>query len=335
MTQQLTTIFEKIIAGELPCTKVYEDGDLFAFLDIHPVAKGHTLLITKQPIPWIQDVPDDLISKAFIKSKDLIKAMKTDLKNWKFTDVLRDVGLNGSEAKIYEYLLNNGAKRASVIAKQLELSRVITYRFLDNLVRLAVVEKIEREGSVAMFMAQHPGQLSTLLERKKQQLTKAELELQHTLGAMASAYNLAGGKPNVQFFEGVKGIKKVAFDSLTAEEVVTIVDAERFRTKYPTLNVEFTKQRQLTKQKKRVLFNKGTPVITKNDPWVEHRAAHLRIDAASLVNIYDDSVSFITLDDDRDIGIIIQDQGIATFMKSVFENLWQGADQPPKSGDHA
>lgn len=73
------TIFEKIITGDIPSTKIYEDKDLFAFFDIAPVAKGHTLLVTKQPIPWVQDVPDELISKAFIKSKDIITAMKTGL----------------------------------------------------------------------------------------------------------------------------------------------------------------------------------------------------------------------------------------------------------------
>lgn len=70
------TIFEKIIAGEVPCTKIYENDDLFAFLDINPVHKGHTLLITKQPFPWIQEVPDELLAKAFVATKPIINSMK-------------------------------------------------------------------------------------------------------------------------------------------------------------------------------------------------------------------------------------------------------------------
>ncbi len=70
------TIFEKIIAGEVPCTKIYEDENLFAFLDINPVHKGHTLLITKQAFPWIQDVPDQLLAKAFVATKPIINSMK-------------------------------------------------------------------------------------------------------------------------------------------------------------------------------------------------------------------------------------------------------------------
>lgn len=73
---QNDTIFGKIIRGEIPSTKVYEDDQFLAFLDINPVRKGHTLLMPKDRYQWIQDVPDELLSQSFIKVKDLIVAMK-------------------------------------------------------------------------------------------------------------------------------------------------------------------------------------------------------------------------------------------------------------------
>jgi len=45
----METIFSKIIAGEIPCTKIYEDDTVLAFLDINPIQPGHTLVIPKQP----------------------------------------------------------------------------------------------------------------------------------------------------------------------------------------------------------------------------------------------------------------------------------------------
>lgn len=51
-------IFCKIIRGELPSYKVYEDDVFFAFLDIHPRAKGHTLVIPKKHYQWAYDVPE-------------------------------------------------------------------------------------------------------------------------------------------------------------------------------------------------------------------------------------------------------------------------------------
>lgn len=73
------TIFGKIIRGEIPATKVYEDGDFLAFLDINPVSKGHTLLIPKEHFTWIHDAPDSLIEKIFVKAKELIIAQKKAL----------------------------------------------------------------------------------------------------------------------------------------------------------------------------------------------------------------------------------------------------------------
>ncbi len=70
------TVFEKIIKGEIPCTKIYEDDDFFSILDINPVSKGHTLILTKKSYPWIQDVPDEIIGKIFIKTKYIISSLK-------------------------------------------------------------------------------------------------------------------------------------------------------------------------------------------------------------------------------------------------------------------
>lgn len=70
------TVFEKIIDGEIPCTKVYEDERFLAFLDINPVTKGHTLLIPKQKYTWIHDTPDAIVGDIFIKAKEIIIAMR-------------------------------------------------------------------------------------------------------------------------------------------------------------------------------------------------------------------------------------------------------------------
>ena len=55
----MATIFSKIIAGEIPCYKVAENDKFFAFLDINPLAKGHTLVIPKQEVDYIFDLSDE------------------------------------------------------------------------------------------------------------------------------------------------------------------------------------------------------------------------------------------------------------------------------------
>ena len=70
------TVFGKIIRGEIPATKAYEDGQFLAFLDILPASKGHTLLIPTQQYTWIHEAPDEVVAAIFVKAKELINAMR-------------------------------------------------------------------------------------------------------------------------------------------------------------------------------------------------------------------------------------------------------------------
>ena len=69
------TVFGKIIRGELPSTKIYEDAQCLAFLNIHPTTKGHTLLIPKEQYRWMHDAPNEIIATIFIKTKELMKGL--------------------------------------------------------------------------------------------------------------------------------------------------------------------------------------------------------------------------------------------------------------------
>ena len=53
------TIFTKIINGEIPSHKIYEDDKTFAFLDIHPVTEGHVLVVSKSPVEFIWDLSNE------------------------------------------------------------------------------------------------------------------------------------------------------------------------------------------------------------------------------------------------------------------------------------
>lgn len=55
----MSSIFTKIINGEIPCYKIYEDDKTFAFLDIHPETKGHTLVVPKKEVDRLYDLEDE------------------------------------------------------------------------------------------------------------------------------------------------------------------------------------------------------------------------------------------------------------------------------------
>lgn len=73
------TIFSKIIAGEIPCYKVAEDDNFFAFLDINPVNWGHTLVVPKKEIDYIFDMDDEWLAAFTVFAKRVAKALKETL----------------------------------------------------------------------------------------------------------------------------------------------------------------------------------------------------------------------------------------------------------------
>ncbi|MEG1564098.1 MAG: HIT family protein [Bacteroides sp.] len=75
----MATIFSKIIAGEIPCYKVAEDSRFFAFLDINPLVKGHTLIVPKQEVDYIFDLCDDDLAAMHVFAKTVAHAMEQTL----------------------------------------------------------------------------------------------------------------------------------------------------------------------------------------------------------------------------------------------------------------
>ena len=71
----MATIFSKIVAGEIPCYKVAEDEKFFAFLDINPLAKGHTLVIPKQEVDYLFDLPDEDLAAMSVFAKKVALAI--------------------------------------------------------------------------------------------------------------------------------------------------------------------------------------------------------------------------------------------------------------------
>jgi histidine triad (HIT) family protein len=72
----MASIFTKIIEGDIPCYKIYEDEHYFSFLDIRPMAKGHTLLVPKKEIDYIFDIDDELLTGYLPVAKKIAKALE-------------------------------------------------------------------------------------------------------------------------------------------------------------------------------------------------------------------------------------------------------------------
>ena len=72
----MASIFSRIIAGEIPCYKVAEDDNYFAFLDINPITKGHTLVVPKHEVDYLFNLDDDEYKGLMLFAKKVAKALE-------------------------------------------------------------------------------------------------------------------------------------------------------------------------------------------------------------------------------------------------------------------
>lgn len=71
----MASIFTKIIKGEIPCYKVAESEDFFAFLDIHPQSVGHTLVVPKKEVDYFFELEDDLYTELMLFAKKVARSI--------------------------------------------------------------------------------------------------------------------------------------------------------------------------------------------------------------------------------------------------------------------
>lgn len=103
----MTTIFTKIAAGEIPSYKCAEDEHFYAFLDINPVAKGHTLVIPRKEVDYVFDMEDDELAAFELFAKKVARAIKAAFPCKKVAQVI--LGLEVPHAHIHLLPMNSEA----------------------------------------------------------------------------------------------------------------------------------------------------------------------------------------------------------------------------------
>lgn len=117
----MASIFSKIIAGEIPSYKIAENEKFFAFLDINPMAKGHTLVIPKVEVDYIFDLDDSLLTEMILFSKKVATAIKATIPCNRVG--LMVVGLDVPHAHIHLMPIDK-ASDMSLANPKLELSKI-------------------------------------------------------------------------------------------------------------------------------------------------------------------------------------------------------------------
>jgi len=88
-------IFCKIVNGDIPCAKVFEDDKVLSFLDIAPANKGHALIVTKNHYETLLEIPDEDLNDLMIKAKKIARAMHSALGNEGFNVLMNNKKVAG------------------------------------------------------------------------------------------------------------------------------------------------------------------------------------------------------------------------------------------------
>ena len=244
------------------------------------------------------------------------------------SNLLIEAGLSEEQSLTYEALLDKGPQRASNLSDWTGIKRGLTYKVLEQLENMGLIEKKGGKGSVAVFAAGHPSLLMGNIERREKELALAKDVLEHSLGTLSSKYNLIAGKPNMRFYEGKAGLKQVLDDTLTSTEVIyTYTDLEAIEKYIPDVNREYSALREKKGIQKRG-FLLDTPharkiiedyhTNTTETKFIPYKTPEF----GAIMQIYENKVSYITLKKESMIGIIIEDPTIYQMHRSLFEYFW-------------
>lgn len=100
----MASIFSRIVAGEIPSYRVAENDKFYAFLDIAPLSKGHTLVIPKREVDYFYDLEDDELSEMIVFAKSIAKKIKATTGCKKVATVV--LGLEVAHAHIHLVPMN-------------------------------------------------------------------------------------------------------------------------------------------------------------------------------------------------------------------------------------
>lgn len=247
----------------------------------------------------------------------------------KYEQFLIQLGLSKEQAIVYEALIQSGLIPARSITQKTGIKRGMVYKTLEQLIELGLVEKKDNVGKITLFLPAHPNTLRTILEKKNEEVKAVEITLNSVINKLSSDYNLISGRPNVQFFEGLEGMKKVLEDSLSAQtEIYSYADIEIVQKYIPDINAEYVKKREkFNVKKKAILLDTPFSRDFLKDYYKNVTDIKLiKIKSTSfhtVMQIYDNKVSYITLTEKEMIGVIIEDKHIYNMHKDLFEFTWE------------
>ena len=256
------------------------------------------------------------------------------------TEVLKKLDLDEKEIEAYLTLLRIGQARASVLAYQIGLPRTTTQNILNRLEQDGLVMK-SLDQNVALFLPVHPEEIAALLEHKHRKQNYEFEKTMHDLGKvipeLVGLMKTSKAIPNVKFYRGKEGIRKVFWDTLTSKTALKDFANIDAMFKYAQdINDEYVKAREKTTITKRSLLldtpfarkvYEGGTYSSKSHKGYKWIPAD-RYPFAIEMNIYDGKISYVTYVEDDFIGVIVENKHVYKMHDSIWNLLWDVLPAP-------
>jgi sugar-specific transcriptional regulator TrmB len=241
--------------------------------------------------------------------------------------VLKNLGLNDKEIKIYLACLRLGPSPVRKIAQESGVNRGTAYDILRSLIKLGLVSYYHKDKN-QYFIAENPEKLKEALDQKQKDLEKTKLEISEIIPQLRSIYDDASNEPVVKFYEGELGIKKVLQDVLSHCDKSQDQNKEYYVYSSSTLKKylydtypEFSNDRIKANIKVKVIsIGPGGETRGLDErKWLTRKES-----APTYTLIYNGKVAMISVDlNNKPIGVIIEDFNIFQTQRILFEFIWE------------
>ncbi len=250
-----------------------------------------------------------------------------------FEEILKKAELNQQEIKVYLAGLESGPVLASKLAKKTGFSRTNTYNILKSLEQKGLVNK-EGIGYSIHFTMEPPSRLKEQFERKKEEASVLEKELENILPTIKIASSPMETAPKIRVFEGEKAIENIIEETVEepCDEILSLAGGkdfekildEAFLKRYVAKRIHM-KIRNRTLAKKRGL--KEFPRSKDKEELRQTRFLPSDLDIKTTMLIWNNKVGIIS-SQEEDFGFIVGSQEFSHFFKIFFETFWKTGESP-------
>ena len=241
-------------------------------------------------------------------------------------DILKNIGLTPSEAKVYETLLKTGKNSASGILTKANLNSGRIYEILTSLENKGLVSSI-KEGKTRYFQASPPERVLDYLNQKIETISAQKNDFEKILPELKKTYSYNKPETNIEIFIGVKG-QKTAYDILLSEsnkdkELIILGVAEKSKYSKEVIDLlrfhVYKRRKELKLKVRKIADPKGRneQVYTEDNSEIRY----LPYTSTTALEVLGD-ITMMLLYTDPIITIVIKDKKVAADYKKQLEFLW-------------